>query len=473
MIVPVILSGGSGTRLWPLSRALRPKQLLSLVNESTMIQDTMNRIRSIDGVTNPIVVCNEEHRFTIAEQMREIGIHPEALILEPMGRNTAPALALSAFQALSAGQDPILLVMPADHVIRDVESFSQAVVTGAQSAQEGKLVTFGIVSDAPETGYGYIKASGEAGTGIAQAVAAFVEKPDLDTARVYLQEGGYYWNSGMFMFQASKYLSELESFNNDIYAASKTALEKAVKDLDFIRVDKDSFEVCPSDSIDYAVMEKTGDAVVIPVDIGWSDIGSWSALCEISDTDELGNVLHGDVCLVDTENSYIHADNRLVATVGLKDHVVVETADAVLVAHKSSAQDVKKIVDALKLQNRDEVNIHRKAYRPWGSYESIDMSDRFQVKRITVNPGARLSLQMHHHRAEHWVVVAGTARVTCGEKEFILSENQSTYIPLGEKHRLENAGKIPLEIIEIQTGSYLGEDDIIRFDDVYGRDKKG
>jgi len=478
MIIPVILSGGSGTRLWPLSRALRPKQLLSLVSDSTMIQDTVSRLSGITNLAAPIIVCNEEHRFMIAEQMREINIEPSAIILEPFGKNTAPAVAISAMKAneiasqidSDASDDAVILVLPADHVIQNTKAFHNAVATGYQAAINNKLVTFGIIPDSPETGYGYIKA-GEAienNKGVHQ-VEQFVEKPDKETAESYVQQGDYYWNSGMFMFKASEYLNELEQFNNEMLTASKNALDQGASDLDFIRLDKECFEKCPSDSIDYAVMEKTKQAVVVPVDIGWNDIGSWTALWEVGDSDECGNVTCGDVCVIDSHNSYIHSEKRLVSVVGVTDHVIVETADAVLVAHKDAAQNVKNIVDELKATKREEALVPHKVYRPWGTYECIDSEDRFQAKRIMVKPGARLSLQLHHHRAEHWIVVKGTAKVTCGDKEFILSENESTYIPLGEKHRLENTGKIPLELIEVQTGSYLGEDDIVRFDDVYGR----
>jgi len=474
MIIPVILSGGSGTRLWPLSRALRPKQLLSLVSDSTMIQDTVSRLNGIENLAAPIIVCNEEHRFMIAEQMREIDINPSAIILEPFGRNTAPAVAISAMKAneiaSQAGEDAVILVLPADHVIQNTKAFHDAVDVGYQAAMDNKLVTFGIIPDSPETGYGYIKAGNSIGAneGVKQ-VEQFVEKPDKQTAGQYIKQGDYYWNSGMFMFKASRYLSELEQFNNEMLTTSKAALEQGASDLDFIRLNKDIFEKCPGDSIDYAVMEKTKHAVVVPVDIGWNDIGSWTALWEVGVSDERGNVTHGDVCVIDSDNSYIHSENRLVSVVGIKDHVVVETADAVLVAHKDSAQNVKDIVEELKVTKREEALVPHKVYRPWGTYECIDCESRFQAKRIMVKPGARLSLQLHHHRAEHWIIVQGTAKVTCGDKEFIMSENESTYIPLGEKHRLENTGKIPLELIEVQTGSYLGEDDIVRFDDVYGR----
>ncbi len=471
MIVPVILSGGSGTRLWPLSRALRPKQLLSLVSESTMIQDTVSRLNGIDQLAAPIVVCNKEHRFMIAEQMRSIDINPAAIILEPFGKNTAPAVAISAIKTLQIfGDDAVMLVLPADHVIQNTSAFHRAIEAAKQAAMENKLVTFGIVPNSPETGYGYIKAA--TSNDNIKPVEQFVEKPDKETAESYIKQGDYFWNSGMFMFKASTYLNELEKFNQEMLSASKTSLEKGSDDLDFIRLDKNSFEKCPSDSIDYAVMEKTDQAVVVPVDIGWNDIGSWTALWEVGQSDERGNVTHGDVCVVDSNNSYIHSETRLVSAVGVSDHVIVETADAVLVAHKDSAQNVKDIVDELKATKREEALVPHKVYRPWGTYECIDCEDRFQAKRIMVKPGARLSLQLHHHRAEHWIIVQGTAKVTCGDKEFIMSENESTYIPLGEKHRLENTGKIPLELIEVQTGSYLGEDDIVRFDDVYGRENK-
>jgi len=471
MIIPVILSGGSGTRLWPLSRALRPKQLLSMTSNYTMIQDTVSRLSGVEELLDPIVVCNEEHRFTIAEQMREIHVSPSSIILEPFGKNTAPAVAISAFKAQQLNDDPVLLVLPADHVIENTQAFHTAIQVGYKAALENKLVTFGIVPHAPETGYGYIKSGDKVEVDLYE-VNSFVEKPDAVTAQSYLDEGNYYWNSGMFMFKASKYLDELKSHNTEMYECSKNSLGSAATDMDFTRLDREEFEKCPSDSIDYAVMEKTQNAAVVPVDIGWNDIGSWSALWDVGDSDEAGNVVHGDVVLHDSSNSYVHSDSRLVTVVGLNDHVVVETADAVLVAHRDKSQNVKDIVEQLKLANRDEAIIHNKAYRPWGAYECIDHDSGFQVKRITVNPGASLSLQLHHHRAEHWIVVKGTARVTCGEKVFLMAENESTYIPLGEKHRLENVGKIPLELIEVQTGSYLGEDDIVRFDDVYGRDSK-
>jgi mannose-1-phosphate guanylyltransferase/mannose-6-phosphate isomerase len=473
MLTPVILSGGSGTRLWPLSRELYPKQLLPLVGERTMLQETAQRLHGLEAAA-PIVVCNEAHRFLVAEQLRQLGTTPQAIILEPLGRNTAPAIALAALQAAS---DAVLLVLPADHVIRDVAAFQAAVRVALPSAQAGKLVTFGIVPGAPETGYGYIKqVGGKAGaTTVAGAVAIerFIEKPDAARAADFLQEGGYFWNSGMFLFRADRYLAELAQYAPDIATAARGALAGATPDLDFVRVERAAFEACRSDSIDYAVMEKTADAVVVPLDAGWSDVGSWSALHDALPGDAHGNVSRGDVIAEDSSGCYLYSESRLVSAVGLKDHVVIETKDAVLVVPKDRVQDVKKLVARLKLEGRYEHSLHREVYRPWGSYDSIDNGHRFQVKRLTIKAGAQLSLQLHHHRAEHWIVVSGTARITCGEKIFLLEENQSTYIPVGEKHRIENPGKIPLHIIEVQSGSYLGEDDIVRFEDRYGRQGTG
>ncbi len=463
-ILPVILSGGSGTRLWPLSREAYPKQFLPLVGDVTMLQATWNRVAAIAGAP-PIVVANQEHRFMAAEQLRECNVSPQALILEPIGRNTAPAIAIAALQALAAGDDALLLVLPSDHVVRNEAAFHAAVQQAAIAAEAGKLVTFGIVPTAPETGYGYIKA--QAGVGV-RAVDRFVEKPDLATAEQYVASGEYYWNSGMFLFKASRYLQELEALQPAILAACREALDKASRDSDFIRLDTEAFAASPNDSIDYAVMEKTADAAVVPLDAGWNDVGSWSALWEVSDKDANGNACHGDVIALDCRNSYAYG-NRLIAMVGLEDVVVVETDDAVFVGHKDRVQDVKEIVGQIKRDGRSEAAAHRKVYRPWGAYDSIDNGARFQVKRITVKPGATLSLQMHHHRAEHWIVVSGTAEVTRGEEVILLTENQSTYIPLGVTHRLKNPGKLPLELIEVQSGSYLGEDDIVRFEDQYGR----
>ncbi len=463
-ILPVILSGGSGTRLWPLSREAYPKQFLPLVGDVTMLQATWNRVAAIAGKA-PIVVANQEHRFMAAEQLRECNVTPQALILEPIGRNTAPAIAIAALQALATGEDALLLVLPSDHVVRDDAAFHAAVGQAAIAADAGKLVTFGIVPTAPETGYGYIKA--QAGVGV-RAVDRFVEKPDLATAQQYVASGEYYWNSGMFLFKASRYLEELEALQPAILSACRTALDKASRDTDFIRLDADAFAASPNDSIDYAVMEKTADAAVVPLDAGWNDVGSWSALWEVSDKDADGNACHGDVIALDCRNSYAYG-TRLIAMVGLQDVVVVETDDAVFVGHKDRVQDVKEIVGQIKRDGRSEAAAHRKVYRPWGAYDSIDNGARFQVKRITVKPGATLSLQMHHHRAEHWIVVSGTAEVTRGDDVILLTENQSTYIPLGVTHRLKNPGKLPLELIEVQSGSYLGEDDIVRFEDNYGR----
>ena len=461
---PVLLSGGSGTRLWPLSREAYPKQFLPLAGDDTMVQATWRRVEALADLA-PIVVANEEHRFLVAEQLRQVGAPVPAILLEPVGRNTAPAIAAAALQAMAGGADPLLLVLPSDHVVRDVAGFQRAVREASSAAEAGALVTFGIVPDAPETGFGYIQA--EAGDGLRQ-VLRFVEKPDAATARSYLDAGGYYWNSGMFLFRASRYLEELARFRPDIVDAVRAAHAAARHDGDFVRLDKDAFSACPSDSIDYAVMEKTADAMVLPVDIGWNDVGSWSALWDVAERDADGNAHHGDVIAVDSRNSYAYAQ-LLVALVGVDDIVVVETDDAVLVARKDKVQEVKQVVARLKQEQRSQAVLHREVHRPWGSYDSVDNGGRHQVKRIKVKPGAALSLQMHHHRAEHWIVVSGTAKVTRGDETLLLSENESTYIPLGVKHRLENPGKVPLELIEVQSGSYLGEDDIVRFEDVYGR----
>ena len=474
MLLPVILSGGSGSRLWPLSRELYPKQLLPLVTENTLLQDTVLRLQGLDACGDPLLICNEQHRFLVAEQLRKIGVKASAIVLEPIGRNTAPAVAVAALlgldEALSTTEDgdSILLVLPADHVINDVQAFLRAVAVGREQAVQGKLVTFGIVPRSAETGYGYIQRGAEHGD--AFAVAQFVEKPDLATAEKYLESGEFYWNSGMFMFQASKYLRELQNFNPDILSSCQTAMDRAQTDLDFLRLDTEAFTACPSDSIDYAVMEKTSDAVVVPLDAGWNDVGSWTALQEAVGVDANGNLFKGDVLAEDTQGTYVHADGRLVATLGVKDHVVIETTDAVLVASKDRVQDVKKLVERLRSEGRGEAGLHREVHRPWGSYDSLENGERYQVKRITVKPGGVLSLQMHHHRAEHWIVVKGTAKVTRGDEEFLLAENESTYLPLGTTHRLENPGVFPLDLIEVQTGSYLGEDDIVRFDDQYGRE---
>ena len=469
MIIPVILSGGSGTRLWPLSRRMHPKQLLPLVNDTTMLQDTITRLTGSPDIDHVMVICNDDYRFMVAEQVKETDIPSNEIILEPVGRNTAPAIALAAFNAIRNGDDPVLLVLPADHVIADVETFQSALLLGKQASEAGKLVTFGIVPDAPETGFGYIKAQAESIEEAVYHVDKFVEKPDADTAAEYVADGHYYWNSGMFMFQASTYLDALNHYAPAIYQATEAALETADRDADFIRVGSEDFERCPSDSIDYAVMEKVDNAVVIPVDIGWSDVGSWSALHDVGDVDDQGNTLIGDVKSGLTSNSYVRANNRLVVTLGVDNMVVVDTDDALLVASRDHVQDIKTIVEQLSAENRQEVDLHKCVYRPWGHYQGIDDGTHYQVKRITVSPGAAISLQLHHHRSEHWIVVSGTAKVTRGDEVFIISENQSTYIPLGEKHRLENIGKIPLKLIEVQTGSYLGEDDIVRFEDIYGR----
>jgi mannose-1-phosphate guanylyltransferase len=461
-ICPVIIAGGSGTRLWPLSRAAHPKQFLRLNGEDTMLQATFKRLSGLD-VQASITICNEEHRFFVAEQLREIDkLGP--IILEPVGRNTAPAIALAA---LTTKDDPLLLVLAADHVIQDEVAFREAVIRAIPLAEAGKLVTFGIVPNEPQTGYGYIKRGIDLGEGF--EVDAFVEKPSTDVALGYLSSGDYYWNSGMFLFRASSYLEELNKFRPDIMGPCKASVIDINADLDFLRIDRDMFESCPAESIDYAVMEKTSRAVVVPMDAGWSDIGSWSSLWDISEKNSEGNSTHGDVILHNTQNSYVRTDDKLVAVIGLADLVVVSTKDALLVAHKGSVQDVKVIAEQLKVTSRSEWEVNREAYRPWGRYDTIDCGERYQVKRITVKSGQKLSVQLHHHRAEHWVVVSGCAKVTKGDKTYLLTENESTFIPIGVIHALENPGKVDLELIEVQSGSYLGEDDIVRLSDRYGR----
>jgi mannose-1-phosphate guanylyltransferase/mannose-6-phosphate isomerase len=467
---PVVLCGGAGSRLWPMSRQLLPKQFLPLVSERTMLQETVERLRGLAGVEPPTVVSNNEHRFLVAEQLRAIGAPPRTQILEPVGRNTAPAVAVAALALERADPGAIMLVLPADHLIRDVETFHLAIEKAAAAARDGLLVTFGIRPDHPATGYGYIE-GGErvAGHDSVFHVRRFVEKPDAATARKFLDQGAFAWNSGMFVLGARRYLEELERHAPAMLAACRTAWEKAATDLDFVRLDAQAFGACPADSIDYAVMEKTDAAAVVPVDIGWSDVGSWATLWEVGEKDAAGNVLRGDVHVQAAENCYVRAEDRMVSVLGLSDAVVVETSDAVLVASKEEAQKVKDIVGRLDAAKRTEHVSHRRVYRPWGYYESIDAGERFQVKRLMVKPGAALSLQMHHHRAEHWVVVSGTAKVTRGDEVTLVAENESTYIPIGTKHRLENPGKVPLHLIEVQSGGYLGEDDIVRFEDVYKR----
>ena len=472
MILPIILSGGAGTRLWPMSRELYPKQLLPLAGDKTMLQETISRLDGLADIENPLIVCNDAHRFMVAEQIRQLDKQAHAIILEPCGRNTAPAVAIAALYAQNLKTDPVLLILPADHLIKDISRFHKAVQSGVTAAEQGSLVTFGVVPTQPETGYGYIRADQSANSSV-YPVAEFVEKPDMETAKSYLASGDYYWNSGMFMFRASRYLEELELYQPEMLAACQNAYTHMLGDLDFQRLDETAFAASPADSIDYAVMEKTDRAVVIPLAAGWNDIGAWSALWDVHPHDSDGNVLIGDVLTESANNCYLHAGHRLLAAVGVEDLVVVETADAILVAQRDQVQNVKAIVTQLKQQDRTEANLHRRVNRPWGAYEGVDAGERFQVKRITVNPGASLSLQKHHHRAEHWIVVKGTAKVTCGDNILLLSENQSTYIPLGEVHRLENPGQIPLEIIEVQSGSYLGEDDIIRLEDAYGREPEG
>jgi mannose-1-phosphate guanylyltransferase/mannose-6-phosphate isomerase len=464
MIVPVILAGGSGTRLWPLSRALYPKQMLDLVGEHTMLQDTVLRLQAYPGMGAPIVVCNQHHRFMAAEQLREIEVAPRAIILEPVGRNTAPAVAVAAVKAAEIDDDPALLVLPADHFIAQVDRLHAALAVAEHFARRDHLITFGVLPRSPETGYGYIRKGRMLVDGGLEAleIAAFVEKPDATTAAGYVASGAYCWNSGMFMFRAAQVLAEMEHLAPEITAACQRAVAEGRQDLDFMRLGEAAFSACPSDSIDYAVMEKTRRGVMVPLDAGWNDLGSWEALWQVGPKDAAQNVIQGDVLLHDVRNSYLKATSRLVAAVGLEDHIVVETADAVLIAPRRRVQDVKALVDALKARKRPEVRVHRRAYRPWGFSESMVQGERFEAKRIIVKPGGKIVMQEHYHRAEHWVVVSGTARVTRGEEELLLKEDESVYIPLGVCHRLENPGKITLELIEIRTGSYLGEDDIVR-----------
>lgn len=483
-ILPVILCGGSGTRLWPLSRQQYPKQMLTLAGEHTMLQATALRIAgsTIPGhwqLDAPLVIGQEECRFLTAEQLRQIDRAASAIILEPVGRNTAPALTIASLFATTEDEDPVMVVMPADHIISQPERFCEALGQAVRLAADGRIVTFGITPTSPETGYGYIRYGDGLGDSAAE-IMEFVEKPDLATAERYLAEGNYLWNSGIFILRASTWLTQIERFRPDILKSCRIAMETSARDSDFVRVGKAAFSACPSDSIDYAVMEKLASVdssaqdrskiAVVPLDAGWSDVGAWNALWELGEKDEQGNVLEGDVLAMDSRNNLVRAENRLVACIGMEDTVVVETADAVLVADRNHLHLVKDAVAKLKSAGRAECDAHRKVQRPWGNYDSIDSGNRFQVKRIVVSPGASLSLQMHHHRAEHWIVVTGTARVTCGDEQFLLTENQSTYIPLGTVHRLENPGVVPLEIIEVQSGTYLGEDDIVRFQDHYGRD---
>ena len=466
---PVVLAGGTGSRLWPKSRAALPKQFLSLTSNSTMLQDTITRLKGTNAEP-PVFICNDAHRFLVAEQLRKKNIEHDGILLEPIGRNTAPAIALAALHATKNENDPVLLVLAADHLIKDQSAFHSAITKAEALANEGKLVTFGIVPDQPHTGYGYIKAGNVLNVGF--EVADFVEKPELETAKQYVESGDFFWNSGMFMFKASRYIEELGKYHPEMLEICRRAIETEAPDLDFIRVDSEIFSACPDDSIDYAVMEKTDSAAMVPLDAGWSDVGSWTSLWETADKDDNGNVCVGDTILENTKNSYVNAEQRLVSVIGLEDVIVVETKDAVMVAHKDDAQSIKTVVNRLKAEKRPEFEFHREVFRPWGSYDSIDSGARFQVKRITVKPGEKLSVQMHHHRAEHWIVVSGSANVTIDDNTQLVTENESVYIPIGAVHALENPGKIPLELIEVQSGAYLGEDDIVRFSDRYGRVEK-
>jgi len=469
-VIPVILSGGSGTRLWPLSRKEYPKQYQPLAGDNTMLQDTILRLSGLDNLSDPIIVCNANHRFLVAEQCQQIGVKNPVILLEPVGRNTAPAIAAAALQSLKTSDDTVLLVLSADHVIQDIDAFHEAINIANSQAQEGKLATFGIVPTDANTGYGYIKASEESNNG-AYKVEEFVEKPDLKTAEFYLEQGNYLWNSGMFMFKADTLIDELTTHSPDTVKLVSDAVNNATKDLDFIRLDKQAFESSPSDSIDYALMEKSNNVVVVPLDAGWSDVGSWSALHDIGAKDGSGNVLKGDVTAQDTTNTYIYASHHMVTTVGVDNLIVIDTPDATFIASQDKAHEVKSIVESLQKEGRDEAHSNRKVYRPWGWYDSIEVGVHFQVKRLHVNPGAKLSLQMHHKRAEHWVVVSGTATAINGEDVLTLTEGDSTYIPIGTTHGLENKTNEQLEIIEVQSGTYLGEDDIVRFEDIYGRVK--
>ena len=474
LIVPVILCGGSGTRLWPLSRELFPKQFLNLAGDQTLLQDTVARLSGLENLSQPLLVCNEEHRFIAAEQLRSAGIRHAGIILEPVGRNTAPATTIAALEAEQQhGPDAVLLVLPADHVITDSARFRSQIEQAVPAARAGRLVTLGVQPDHAETGYGYIQAGNPIDPALGDAiceVTRFVEKPDRKTAEAYVNSGEYHWNSGMFLFTAKTWLAAMQKHASDMLDACRAAFAERAQDMDFIRLKADAFAACPSNSIDYAVMEKTDAAAVLTLSAGWSDVGSFAALADIAEQDERGNVAEGDVILEDCENCVVRAGHRLVTAVGVKDHIIIETSDAILVAPNDRAQDVKRIVKRLAKEQRSERQLHRKVFRPWGAYEGIDAADRFQVKHITVSPGQKLSLQKHHHRAEHWIVVSGTALVTRGDETFLLAEDESTYLPLGTVHRLENPGRIPLELIEVQSGAYLGEDDIVRFEDDYGRD---
>ena len=470
MLLPVIMAGGTGSRLWPMSRELYPKQFLRLYGQRSMLQETVLRLDDVDA-REPVVICNQEHRFLVAEQLRQINKLSHNIILEPVGRNTAPAIALAALSAIENGDDPILLVLAADHIINNKLAFHQAIKSAFKFALQGRLVTFGIVPTGPETGYGYIHRGQEETLDeqIAYQVSRFVEKPNKETAESYIASGEYYWNSGMFMFRAKKYLEELEKFRPDILDACKAAIQGCKESDEFINVDRDLFIACPDESVDYAVMEKTTDAVVVGLDADWSDVGSWSALWEVSPKDDKGNVLTGDTFLHNANNCYINTDEKLIAAIGVDDLVIINTKDAVLVVNKDQVQDVKKVVEYLKANHRSEYKRHREIYRPWGRCDVVVQTERFNVNRITVKPGAAFSMQMHHHRTEHWVILSGTGEVTIKDQKFLLTENQSTFIPIGAQHRLENPGKIPLELLEIQSGSYLGDDDIIRIKDQYGR----